>query len=112
MPTATRARRSRVRNCACICARPSRWRSHCNELTTNALKFGARSSSTGRLAVTWEIAAREGKPHLVFDWVESGLSLDPQAPRRHGFGTGVLLEMTAYNLGAEVDLTIAADGLR
>lgn len=83
-----------------------------HELTTNAPEFGARSSSTGRLAVTWEIAAREGKPHLVFDWVESGLSLDPRAPRRHDFGTVVLLEMTAYNLGAEVDLTIAADGLR
>lgn len=83
-----------------------------HELTTNALKFGALSGSEGRLAVTWEIAAREGKPHLVFDWVESGLSLDPQVPRRRGFGTVVLLEMMAYNLGAEVDLTIAADGLR
>lgn len=83
-----------------------------HELTTNALKFGALSSSTGRLAVTWEIAAREGRPHLVFDWVESGLNLDPQAPRRRGFGTVVLLEMITYNLGAEVDLTIATGGLR
>jgi two-component sensor histidine kinase len=82
-----------------------------HELTTNALKFGALASPSGRLSVTWGIADRDGESRLVFDWVESGVVLDAQAPRRHGFGTVVLREMLAQTLKAEVNLTFASDGL-
>ncbi|WP_027173400.1 sensor histidine kinase [Methylobacterium sp. 10] len=82
-----------------------------HELSTNALKFGALATPTGRLAVTWRIEDRDGGPRLILDWVESGVPLDEHEARRRGFGTVVLEEMLAYNLKAATSLTFASDGL-
>ncbi|CAA2144409.1 MULTISPECIES: sensor histidine kinase [Methylobacterium] len=82
-----------------------------HELSTNALKFGALATPTGRLTVIWRIEEREGAPHLVFDWLERGVPLNEDEPRRRGFGTVVLEEMLAYNLKAATSLTFAPDGL-
>ena len=83
-----------------------------HELSTNALKFGALAEPSGRLTVTWQIDAHYGAPHLVFDWIESGVSLNKQAFRRRGFGRVVLEEMLTHNLKAQVSLTFASIGLR
>jgi two-component system CheB/CheR fusion protein len=82
-----------------------------HELTTNALKFGALATPTGRLAVTWRIEERDGASHLVFDWVERGVPLDEDESRRRGFGTVVLEEMLAYSLSAATNLAFAPDGV-
>ncbi len=82
-----------------------------HELTTNAIKFGALASLSGRLAVTWRIDERDGGSQLRLDWVESGVPLDAQAPRRNGFGTVVLLEMVAQDLQARGSLAFASGGL-
>lgn len=82
-----------------------------HELTTNALKYGALSTSAGRIAVTWRCAARQGAPILVIDWTETGVRLDPNEDRRSGFGTVVLEELLRYQLEAEAQLGFSPDGL-
>ena len=83
-----------------------------HELATNAIKFGALATPSGRLAVMWQIEEQNGEAQLVFDWVESGVALDEQAPRRSGFGTVVLQEMLTHNLKAQASLVFASSGLR
>ena len=82
-----------------------------HELATNAIKFGALSAPSGRLAVAWQIEEQFGGLQLVFDWVESGVVLEEQAPSRRGFGTVVLQEMLPHNLKAQVSFTIASSGV-
>lgn len=53
-----------------------------HELATNANKYGALSSSDGRVAVTW---SREGH-RLKLQWREGG-GPSPVAPTREGFGS-------------------------
>ncbi|MET3412830.1 two-component sensor histidine kinase [Methylobacterium sp. 1030] len=55
--------------------------------------------------------AEAGPPVLSLDWAETGGS-GVQASGRRGFGTDVLTEMLAYDLGAAVDLRYEPDGLR
>lgn len=82
-----------------------------HELTTNALKYGALSTPTGRIAVTWRRAERRGGPILVIDWAETGVRIDQNEDRRRGFGWVVLEEMLAYQLEAEAQLAFSPDGL-
>jgi two-component sensor histidine kinase len=56
-----------------------------HELTTNAVKYGALSSPSGRVALTWSLVA----DRLCLDWVESG-GPKPTAPTREGFGTRLM----------------------
>lgn len=82
-----------------------------HELTTNALKYSALSTPTGRIAVTWRCAARQGAPILMIDWTETGVRLDPSEDRRRGFGWIVLEEMLTYQLEAEAQLNLSPDGM-
>ena len=71
-----------------------------HELSTNAVKYGALSSPTGRVSVRW--SAEEGRLRLV--WRESG---GPKVvpPARRGFGT----RMIERGLAAELDGTAAIE---
>jgi two-component system CheB/CheR fusion protein len=83
-----------------------------HELATNALKYGALVARGGHITVTWTVDNKEAVPKLLFEWVESGVSLDPDAPRRRGFGIELLERMLAYELNAESGLEFRPDGLR
>ena len=56
-----------------------------HELTTNAAKYGALSSPSGRVRVAWNVAASR----LALEWTEAG---GPPAaePARTGFGSTLL----------------------
>jgi two-component sensor histidine kinase len=82
-----------------------------HELTANALKYGALSTSSGRITVTWTIEEQEAAPNLVIAWTETGMRLDPSAVRRRGFGHVVLEELLTYQLEARADLRYRPDGL-
>ncbi len=77
-----------------------------HELATNAVKYGAFQTDSGRLAVTW---SRDGEM-LNFDWRETTPSFRPPSERR-GFGTAVLENMVGRSLGATVERTVHPDGL-
>lgn len=78
-----------------------------HELATNATKYGALSRPEGRVSVEWR--AQDGKLHL--DWQESGGP--PVAPPTHkGFGSRLLEEVVAHDLGGDIKLDYAPAGVR
>jgi PAS domain S-box-containing protein len=76
-----------------------------HELATNAAKYGALSTDTGRIDVGWGI---DGDT-LTVTWTErDGPPVSP--PKRRGFGTMVMKEMAERSLGGKVDLDYAPSG--
>ena len=78
-----------------------------HELATNATKYGALSCPEGRVVLKWHV--REGTLHL--DWEESG---GPRVvpPTRKGFGSKLLEQLVAGDLGGKTSLDYAASGVR
>jgi PAS domain S-box-containing protein len=77
-----------------------------HELTTNAVKYGALSIPSGRIAVSWRLQSGN---RLFVRWVETG---GPQvtAPTRKGFGTRVMTRI-CEQLNGELKFDWRADGL-
>jgi two-component sensor histidine kinase len=78
-----------------------------HELTTNAAKYGALATPTGKLAIEWSIAA-DGK--LRIDWREEGV-FNLRVPDRKGFGSK-LLRSASTQFNGRVDQLFAPDGLK
>lgn len=78
-----------------------------HELATNAVKYGALSTDTGRIEVSWTSTPEGG---FVLDWTESG---GPRvaAPERRGFGTTLLEQVTGRELGGTVAIDYRANGV-
>lgn len=78
-----------------------------HELTTNAVKYGALSVSTGRVRVEWSHAADR---RLIVVWTESnGPRVEP--PSRRGFGTNVIEQIFQGQLKGEARFDWRAKGL-
>jgi two-component sensor histidine kinase len=86
-----------------------------HELATNALKYGALASPSGRLSVKWELR----KPYpgerrwLKLQWIEYGIQL-PQVGEnaRKGFGRQLIETALPAQLQAKTSLDFESDGLR
>ena len=78
-----------------------------HELTTNALKYGALSVLAGLLRVSWTL---EGN-RLSMRWEEFNVPIARQ-PTRVGFGSQLLRRLLPHQLGAQVDMKFAPDGLK
>lgn len=82
-----------------------------NELTTNAVKYGALSQDGGYISITWrrEEAQDEARVHL--SWEEhDGPAI--AAPGDQGFGTTLIQRSVHYELQGEAVLDYAATGLK
>jgi PAS domain S-box-containing protein len=77
-----------------------------HELATNAGKYGALSTDTGRVDICWET----GRDTLAMSWTESK-GPHVSAPKRRGFGTTVMDVMAARTVGGKVRLDYAPSGL-
>jgi PAS domain S-box-containing protein len=77
-----------------------------HELTTNAGKYGALSTDTGRVNVRW----RTGRGTFTMSWTERG-GPPVSAPKRRGFGTIVMEAMTKRSVDGTVDLDYALSGV-
>jgi PAS domain S-box-containing protein len=77
-----------------------------HELTTNAVKYGALSIPSGRIAVSWRLQSGN---RLFVRWSETG---GPQVtpPARRGFGTKVMTRI-CEQLNGELNFDWRADGL-
>lgn len=87
-----------------------------HELTSNAVEHGAMALPHGRVDVRWSVqpagsGAEASEPILALDWKEAG-GRGVTEPARSGFGTEMLTEMLAYDLGARAILAYEPDGLR
>lgn len=78
-----------------------------HELATNAAKYGALSTDGGTVAVVWSADPTQG---LCFCWKERGGPV-PAAPARQGFGTRLIEQGLAGELGGEARLLFEADGV-
>lgn len=78
-----------------------------HELSTNALKYGALSSPTGRVTLRWSIDRGE-MLHLA--WTETGGPV-VTPPRRTGFGTRLLTRSLAAELHGVVTIEFPPTGV-
>ena len=78
-----------------------------HELATNATKYGALSSPEGRVCVRWVLT--DGMLHL--DWQESGGPAVAR-PCQKGFGSQLLEEIVAGDLGGDTKLVYDVSGVR
>lgn len=76
-----------------------------HELSTNALKYGALSTASGQVSVTWRRAYdNDEAERLVIEWIEQG-GPPVVAPQRKGFGTRLI----ERGLSAELDGSASID---
>ena len=78
-----------------------------HELATNAAKYGALSSASGRLSVEWELQADA----LTIRWRESA-GPEAQPPKVTGFGTKIITGSIERQLGGSVQFEWLPEGLR
>jgi signal transduction histidine kinase/CheY-like chemotaxis protein len=79
-----------------------------HELATNAVKHGALSREGGRVDLGWVIEG--APPTLKFRWVERG-GPEVLAPRKRGFGSRMIEQGLALDLGGRVRLDFAPEGV-
>lgn len=80
-----------------------------HELVTNASKYGALSSDSGQVALSWRRAELEGEDRFIMTWTESG-GPAVAAPARSGFGWTVIGDMVRASLDGEVESEFAPSG--
>lgn len=83
-----------------------------HELATNAVKYGALSTRSGHIAVSWRINDGGSGPRLAFEWVESGVPVMNQEPARNGFGRELIERGLPYELKANTALEFRQGGIR
>ena len=81
------------------------------ELMTNAVKYGALSTPSGRIEVFWAIRHQhEEEPIFHMHWRERG-GPPVLSPPHRGFGHIVIAEMTARSLRGEVNYAFEPEGV-
>lgn len=82
-----------------------------HELVTNAAKYGALSTNTGRLEMNWTIVESEDRPdQLRIHWTESG-GPPVAPPKRQGFGSRLIRRSIEGELGGYMVLNFAEGGV-
>ena len=82
-----------------------------HELATNAVKYGALAIETGRIHISWELAAREGTGWVSLLWRETGGAAG-SGGGEEGFGTALLEKAVPNMLNGEVSRSFGEEGLR
>ncbi len=80
------------------------------ELGTNAVKYGALSNQTGRIAIGWSVARQAGQATLELTWKETG-GPPVAEPKRRGFGTRLIERSLAQELNGDVTIAFAPSGV-
>ena len=77
-----------------------------HELATNAAKYGALSTTSGRVRLTWQLRSNE----LVLEWEESG-GPSVRPPSSKGYGTKVISASVERQLGGRATFDWRPEGL-
>lgn len=78
-----------------------------HELATNAVKYGALSAHKGRVDIEWRVDQGD---RLLLNWRESG-GPPVTPPRQKGFGSNLITTVTGLQLGGNVEIDWASDGI-
>ncbi len=79
-----------------------------HELATNAVKYGALSSATGRIAITTTREADE----VIIEWSEEGGPTLPKTPGQAGFGAQLSEISISDQLGGTIERHWHPEGLK
>lgn len=82
-----------------------------HELLTNAVKYGALSNDTGRVAITWRTCMEAGGQRLRLIWKERG-GPAVSVPVGRGFGSRFIERCLGGDAGDRSTLCFEADGVR
>lgn len=77
-----------------------------HELATNACKYGALSSLSGRVSIRWDVEA----DNFLMSWAERGGPV-VKPPQRVGFGRRVIESMVALSTSGKVRLSFHPEGV-
>jgi PAS domain S-box-containing protein len=80
------------------------------ELTTNAVKYGALSNEVGEISIRWTLDRAQEPPQLHLRWQESG-GPPVQEPKRRGFGTRLIERSLALDLDGSVRIEFSPGGV-
>ena len=84
-----------------------------NELATNAAKYGALTTDSGRVKISWAIEEDgEGLDIVKLQWLESGGPQSVPAPAKSGFGSSLIDHSITRNLRGEITRDWAEEGLK
>lgn len=78
-----------------------------HELATNAVKYGAFSCESGRVAVAWTL---DGERRLRLRWTETG-GPPVAPPTRRGFGSRLIERSLAHDLGGQARIEFPPTGV-
>ncbi|ONH49909.1 PAS domain S-box-containing protein [Pseudomonas cedrina] len=81
-----------------------------NELAINALKYGAMSTETGTLSVSWRVLPQPNGALLSLDWREQG-GPTVLTPAREGLGSRLMKRCIERDLGGSFELDFAPEGV-
>ena len=81
-----------------------------HELATNAVKYGALSSTLGEVSINWSLQEAIDARRLTLVWAEHGGPL-VEPPRRQGFGSRLIQRTLAAELGGAVAMDFAPTGV-
>lgn len=78
-----------------------------HELATNAAKYGALSTPSGNVSVTWRFVTSDV---AEIRWRESG-GPEVSEPKKRGFGRDLIEKIVAHELRSQVDLQFRPEGV-
>ena len=81
-----------------------------HELLTNAIKYGALSSDSGSVSVSWQILGADEQKRLYLEWNEQG-GPPVSSPERRGFGSRMIERGLSAELGGKVAMDFRPGGL-
>jgi two-component sensor histidine kinase len=82
-----------------------------HELTTNSAKYGALSTLSGHLTISWRFRNTDGRRRLYLEWIERG-GPAVKEPERRGFGSTMLQRVLPAQTDADVQIEFRREGLR
>lgn len=80
-----------------------------HELATNAVKYGALSNQAGSVEISWQLTLDVPR-QFQLRWTEKG-GPPVAIPARRGFGSHLIEQGVAHDLGGEARLSFAPDGI-
>jgi two-component sensor histidine kinase len=81
-----------------------------HELTTNAVKYGALSTASGRVQVDWKVDGSGEGSLLTIDWCELGGPMLEAKPIP-GFGSRLLRQTITRELAGQLDIRFERAGV-
>jgi PAS domain S-box-containing protein len=81
-----------------------------HELATNAIKYGALSTPSGRITISWEVRENHDRRNLCLKWQETG-GPPVEKPMRTGFGSLLLERVIGPQLNGKVSVAFEPSGV-